>query len=87
MIYEIGAVFILLSTIPQMIKTYQNRNNLKDLSFWWVLLGSVGASLLSVWAFSMKAWMVLALELVWVCYSIFTIWHLLRKKEGVKATP
>lgn len=73
MIYEIGAILILVSTIPQMVRTYKNRRDLKDISFWWLLLGFVGACLLSVWAISMKAWMVLALEISWASYALFTM--------------
>ena len=87
MIYEIGAILILISTIPQMIKTYQNRRTLNDISFWWLLLGFVGACLLSVWAYSMNAWMVLALEVSWVTYSLFTITQICRKGVRLSRHP
>ena len=76
MIYEIGAILILVSTIPQMIRTYKNRKELKDISFWWLLLGFFGALLMSIWAFLINAWLVLALEITWAFYSAFTILQL-----------
>jgi uncharacterized protein with PQ loop repeat len=83
MIYEIGAILILISTIPQMIKTYRNRKQLKDISVWWVLLSFFGAGLLAVWALLMEAWMVLALETTWAFYSMFTLIQLLNNLEKV----
>jgi len=73
MMYEIGAILILLSTIPQMIRTYKNRKNLRDISPWWLILGFIGASLLAIWALQVRAWLVLALEISWAFYSIFTL--------------
>jgi uncharacterized protein with PQ loop repeat len=81
MIYEFGAILLLLSTIPQMIRTYRNRKNLRDLSPWWLFLGLMGAWLLTFWAFTVQAWMVFSLEVSWIFYSAFTLVQVLNNKK------
>ena len=72
-------LLLIIAAIPQLIKSYRNRKNLKDLSIWFFLLTLTGNVLTVIWSFVNTQWSILALNLVYAIWSINTIYWIVKK--------
>jgi len=80
---DIGMTLLILAAIPQLIKAYQNRKNLKDLSIWFFLLTLIGNIFTVVWCIIYHQWTILLLNLVYAIWSILTIYWIKRSGKNV----
>lgn len=76
---DIGMLCLILAIIPQLIKTYKNRKNLKDVDFKFSFLTLIGNAFTIVWGVMYYQWSILILNSLYGVWSILTIYWMVRK--------
>jgi len=77
---DLGMLLLTIAAIPQLIKAYQNRKNLKDLSIWFFILTLIGDILTLIWCVIVYQWTIFGLNLVYAIWSILTIYWIVKNK-------
>lgn len=76
---DLGMLLLTIAAIPQLMKAYQNRKNLKDLSILFFILTLTGNVLTIIWSLIVYQWTILILNLVYAVWSILTIYWIVKK--------
>ena len=74
----IGSIILILHKLPQMYRTFKNRNTLKDLSLVKFFMGVVGSLIMLAWGIGTANWGVVLLNMFCSVYESFNLGFIVR---------
>ena len=74
----IGSIILIFHKLPQMYRTFKNRDSLKDLSLLKFSMGVVGGLVMLVWGIGTSNWGVVLLNIFCSVYETFNLWFIVR---------
>ena len=74
----IGSIILILHKLPQMYRTFRNRDSLKDLSLVKFFMGVVGGLVMLAWGIGTGNWGVVLLNVFCSVYETFNLWFIVR---------
>lgn len=81
----LGSIILILHKLPQMYRTFKNRNTLKDLSLVKFFMGVVGGLIMLAWGILSNNWGVVLLNIFCSVYESFNLGFIvrsIRRKKG-----
>ena len=78
---NVGTAIGFFSFMPQMYRTFMNRNTLKDISLLSQLMAATAIGCFTIFALMNEVWLTFAMDFVQVLYSLLTVFLILRARR------